>query len=144
MSKVPGGLELLARGLVAGLVSGGFNLLYFFVYLAATDLVVRQPTWGSVSVSSLVPCLLAALGYAWLARRSERADTYYAVIVGAVVVASFAGMLRATLPDGSVKPAGFDGLVMPMHVVVGLAAVILIPPSVAARLMRRTSLCFPA
>ena len=144
MSKVSGGIALLGRGLVAGLVSGGFNLLYFFGYLAATDLLVRQPTWGSVSMSSLVPCLLASLGYAWLTRRSERADTYFAIVVGVVVLASFAGMLQTTLPDGSPKPAGFDGLVMPMHVVVGMAAVLLIPPSVAARLMRRTSLCFPA
>ena len=144
MSKMPAGIELLARGLVAGLVSGGFNLLYFFVYLSVTDLVVHQPTWGSVSVSSLVPCLLGALGYSWLARRSERAESYFAVVVGAVVIASFAGIFQATLPDGSLKPVGFDGLVMPMHVVVGLAAALLIPPGVAARLKRHTSLCFPA
>lgn len=143
MSKVPSNIELLARGFVAGVLAGGCNLVYFFVYLAATGLQAREPTWASVAVSSLVPCLLAAAGYAWLARRSERARAYFGLVVGAIVVASFAGIFQATLPDGSLKPAGFDGLVMPMHVVVGLAAALVIPPSVGAHLARWTRLRLP-
>ena len=127
MTDPPGGRELLVRGFAAGLVSGGFNLLYFFVYSAATGLSAREPTWASVAVSSLVPCVLGALGYAWLARRSVRADAYFALVVGAIVALSFDGLFHAKLPDGSLKPPGFDGLVMPMHVVVGLAAVLFIP-----------------
>jgi hypothetical protein len=32
-----------------------------------------------------------------------------------------------TIGDGTPKPAGFDGAVMPMHVVVGLATALLVP-----------------
>jgi hypothetical protein len=40
---------------------------------------------------------------------------------------SFEGLFRQTLPDGTPKPAGFDGAVMPMHVVVGVATALLMP-----------------
>lgn len=138
-----GNIEFLARGLTAGVLSGGLNLIYFFVYVGATGLSVREPSWASIVVSSLVPCLLAAAGYGWLARRTERADTYFWFVVGAIVVASFEGLFRTTLADGSTKPAGFDGLVMPMHGVVGLAAALVIPPGVGARVARWTRLRLP-
>ncbi|HEU5074287.1 MAG TPA: hypothetical protein VFU02_08940 [Polyangiaceae bacterium] len=143
MSNTPAKVTALARGFTAGALSGGFNLLYFYAYLAATELSVREPTWASVVVSSLVPCLLAALGYSWLARRTARADVYFALVVAAIVITSFEGALRTTLPDGSLKPPGFDGLVMPMHVVVGLAAALVIPPSIGLRLARRARLRLP-
>lgn len=143
MSRTPGYLEYFVRGLTAGVVSAGFNLLYFFVYVGVTRVSVREPTWASIAVSSLVPCLLAAAGYAWLARRTPRAGVYFWLLVGAIVVASFEGIFRTTLPDGSLKPAGFDGLVMPMHVVVGLTAALVIPSSVGASFGRWTSLRLP-
>lgn len=143
MSNTPGKIQVLLRGLAAGVLSAAFNLLYFWMYVGATGLSVREPTWTSVTVSSLVPCLLGALGYGWLVRRAERAEAYFALVVGAIVVLSFEGLFRTTLPDGSLKPPGFDGLVMPMHVVVGLAAALVIPPSLGARAARWLSLRLP-
>ena len=52
-------------------------------------------------------------------------------MVGAAVVmgllAVVLGFVNPMLPDGSVKPPGFQGLVQPMHVVVPLFFVLLIP-----------------
>lgn len=50
-----------------------------------------------------------------------------------IVIVSFEGIFRQTLPDGTPKPAGFDGAVMPMHVVVGLAMALLVPWSARRR-----------
>jgi hypothetical protein len=44
-----------------------------------------------------------------------------------ITLGSFAGVFQETLPSGALKPAGFDQLVMPMHVVVGFLAAWLIP-----------------
>jgi hypothetical protein len=48
-------------------------------------------------------------------------------VTACIILISFEGLLRQTLPDGTPKPAGFDGAVMPMHVVVGLATALLVP-----------------
>jgi hypothetical protein len=120
--------RLLLAGLGAGGTSAFVNNLYFLAYRKVTGIRVTEPTFTSITISSLFPSVLAALGYFALSRASARkAPAIFLVVTCAITIASFAGVLQETLPNGALKPPGFDGLVMPMHVAVGVAAALLIP-----------------
>jgi hypothetical protein len=119
--------RLLWGGALAGATSALVNSLYFLAYRALTGIQVQEPSVGSISVSSLLPCLLAALGYFALSRLTERVSSIFVAVTLAITLASFESVFRDTLPAGTLKPAGFDGLVLPMHAAVGMAAALLIP-----------------
>ncbi|HSU38764.1 MAG TPA: hypothetical protein VLJ38_04320 [Polyangiaceae bacterium] len=123
----PGFERLLLGGLVAGAISACANNVYFMVYRWATGFYGHEPSFTSITLSSLAPSAPAALGYFVLARLTARARVVFASLTAIIIVISFEGLLRQTLPDGAPKPAGFDGAVMPMHVVVGLATALLVP-----------------
>lgn len=126
-AKQPGFERVLLGGLAAGAASVLTNSVYFVVYRWATEFSGREPTFASITLSSFAPSLPAALGYVALWRLTERPRLVFASVTAVIIVLSFEGLLRQTLPDGSPKPAGFDGAVMPMHVVVGLATAFLVP-----------------
>ncbi len=118
---------ILLRGALAGATSAVANSLYLALYLAVTKEALQVPTFFSVAASSLLPTVLAALGYFVLARVTRRAPVLFVALASAITLASFEGAFRSTLPDGTPKPPGFDLLVLPMHVGVGAAAALLIP-----------------
>lgn len=126
-AKSPGFGQLLLGGLAAGAVSAFTNDVYFVVYRWATGFHGQEPSFASITLSSLAPSLPAALGYFVLSRLTKRARLVFTSMTAIIIVVSFEGLLRPTLPDGAPKPAGFDGAVMPMHVVVGLATMLLVP-----------------
>ena len=126
-AKNPGFGQLLLGGLAAGAVSAFTNDAYFAVYCWATDFHEQEPSFASITLSSLAPSVPAALGYFVLSRLIKRARLVFASVTAIIIVVSFEGLLRQTLPDGAPKPAGFDGAVMPMHVAVGLATMLLVP-----------------
>src|SRR5688500_11760077 len=111
----------------AGLLSALFNDLSFALYLGFSGSSFAEPSWLSVTLSSFFPSVLAGAGYALLSRFSAHARRLFVAVTSAIVILSFESAFRDTLPDGSAKPAGFDLLVMPMHVVVGLVAILLVP-----------------
>lgn len=119
--------RFLWGGAVAGFAGAFVNSIYFVAYRAATGFEGAEPTLGSVMLSSLFPPVLAGLGYGVLSRFTQRATLIFVVLTCAITLATFESILRTTLPDGSLKPAGFDALVMPMHVVVGGLAALIIP-----------------
>jgi hypothetical protein len=117
----------VSAGAAAGLLSALINNVYFAVYLGFSGSSFGEPSWLSVTLSSFFPSVLGGAGYAVLSRFSARARPLFAAVTSAIVILSFESVFRDTLPDGSAKPAFFDLLVMPMHVVVGLAAILLVP-----------------
>ena len=126
-AKSPGFGRLLLGGLAAGAVSAFTNNVYFAVYRWATDFYGHEPSFASITLSSLAPSAPAALGYFLLSRLTERARLVFASVTAIIIVISFEGLFRQTLPDRTPKPAGFDGAVMPMHVVVGVATALFVP-----------------
>lgn len=118
---------LLLGGAVAGAASAVLNAAYFIGYRALTDIRVHMPTLGSITAASVLPSLLAAVGYYALTKLTRRATLVFVLATSAITLASFESVFRATLPDGSLKPYCFDLLVMPMHALVGFAAAWLIP-----------------
>jgi hypothetical protein len=141
MSEAATERPLLARflwgGVVAGCASAFVNSSYFVAYRMATEFTAAVPTLGSVVLSSLFPPVLAGLGYGLLSRFTKRATLVFVSLTCAITLATFESMLSTTLPDGTLKPPGFDALVMPMHVVVGGLAALIIPR--IARGQRRRS-----
>jgi hypothetical protein len=122
----------LSKVLLAGVGAGGtsaiVNNLYFLGYRELTGIQVAEPTFASITLSSLLPSVLAALGYFALSRLApRRALAIYVAVTCVITIGSFAGIFQDELPNGAPKPSGFDGLVMPMHVVVGAVAALLIP-----------------
>lgn len=126
-AQKPGFGRVMVGGLAAGAVGALTNNVYFAVYGWATDFSGHEPTFASITLSSLLPSVPAALGYFALSRFTERAGLVFASVTALIIVISFEGIFRQALPDGTPKPAGFDGAVMPMHVVVGLATALLVP-----------------
>jgi hypothetical protein len=122
----------LRAGAIAGVAAAALNALWFAAYGAATGIEFSQPTYGSIGASSVAPMLLGAIGFHVLGRLTPRATSIFAATTGLITLASFAGIVQDALPDGTPKPAGFDALVMPMHVVVGAMAAVLLPRLVAA------------
>jgi hypothetical protein len=117
----------LGGGVVAGFAAAAVNDTYAFGYRTLTAFDFGHPTYGSITASSIVPCVLAAAGYFALTRFTRHAAGILGAVTALVTIGSFAGAFQATLPDGSEKPPGFDALVMPMHVVVGVLAALVIP-----------------
>ena len=117
----------LYGGFAAGVASALVNDVYAFVYRATTGFDALHPTYGSITVSSIFPSVLAAMGYFALTRFTRHAAAVLGVVTAAVTLFSFQTAFGATLPDGSPKPPGFDALTMPMHVVVGAIAAFVIP-----------------
>jgi hypothetical protein len=117
----------VSAGAAAGLLSALINGAYFAAHLIFSGSSFAEPSWLSVTLSSFFPSVLGGAGYALLSRFTRRARPLFVAITSAIVILSFESVFRDTLPDGSVKPPGFDLLVMPMHVVVGLVAILLVP-----------------
>jgi len=117
----------LLGGFAAGIASALVNDVYAFVYRATTGFASLHPTYGSITVSSIFPSFLAAVGYFALTRFTRHAGTVLALVTAAITFYSFQTAFSATLPDGSAKPPGFDALTLPMHVVVGAVAAFVIP-----------------
>ena len=122
----------LRAGAIVGIAAAALNALWFASYGAVTGTEFSHPTYGSIGASSILPVLLGAIGFHVLGRLTPRATSIFAATTGVITVASFAGILQDALPDGTPKPAGFDALVMPMHVVVGAMAAVLLPRLVGA------------
>ena len=131
MSDAATGRPLLRRflrgGAVAGLAGALVNSIYFVAYGSATGFEGAEPTLGSVVLSSLFPPVLAALGYGVLSRLTKHATLVFVLLTCAITLATFHSVFSTALPNGALKPAGFDALVMPMHVVVGGLAALIIP-----------------
>jgi len=119
--------RFLAGGALSGAIGALVNSLYFALFTAQVAYAGAEPTLGSVVVASFFPPVLAGLGYGVLARLTERATPIFVLVTWAITLATFQSVFDVTLPDGTPKPAGFDALVMPMHVVVGGFASLILP-----------------
>src|SRR5688572_23610949 len=89
--------SVLLAGVVAGVSSAALNALYFFAYPILTGFRAEEPTLVSVVSSSVLPLLVAAVGYFVLARLTRQAAIVCIVLTLAVTVLSFEGIFRDVL-----------------------------------------------
>ncbi|GAB4424374.1 MAG: hypothetical protein OHK0039_41520 [Bacteroidia bacterium] len=128
-NSTPSITTVLKAGLIAAGVSAAVNLAYHFIYVAATGIALPASIgWPQVLISSILPVMLAGLGYFALLRFvPARARVIFVGVVLGLALLSLGGSFADPLPDGSPAPAGFALWSAPMHIVAGLAAALLIP-----------------
>lgn len=122
-------VQSLKAGLIASAAVAAVNLVYHFVYVAITGIILPPPI-GPVPVifSSFMPTMLASLGWFGLGKfLPSRAQTVFVVVVMALALLSITGSFSDPLPDGSPAPAGFALWSAPMHVVAGVFTAWLVP-----------------
>ena len=120
--------EIFTAGLVAGLLAVLLNNFYSYLYTAFTGFRLPELIHiGTVTLASFFSCLLAAIFYFVLAQYTKFPKAAFMTVGGIFMLVSLLGPLTATLPDGSQVPSGFAGLTMPMHLITGICAIIVIP-----------------
>ena len=115
-------------GLLAGILGALVNNIYSFLYTSITGFSIPKIIHlGSITSASILLVVVSSLFYFVLAKFSSKAKLIY-IIVGIIfMIFSFWAPLSSHLPDGTPTPEGFAGLTLPMHVISGLLAFILIP-----------------
>ena len=88
---------------------------------------VPGPWLIMVTVSSIVPLLLAGVVYFLLEKYTGIGAKIFAGLAVVLTVLSVYGNFQPTLPDGTPTPEGFALLTVPMHFVAGLIAAFGIP-----------------
>ncbi len=115
-------------GVVAAACAAAANLAWRRAYPSMTGYPLPSlidPT--SVVVASVLSVLLAAGVYLLLSRGMTIATPLY--VVGCLVTAAASCMapLTPVMPDGSPVPPGFPLLTIPMHLIAGVMAAVVVP-----------------
>lgn len=114
----------LIGGLVAGVITAVLNNLWNFIYPAIGGVSVPEViNLGSVTMMSMVPLLIAAVGYFVLSRFLPNATPIFQGLTIVLALLSLFGTFNPPMP----VPAGFAGLSAPMHVIAGLVGALVIP-----------------
>lgn len=118
---------VLKAGLIAGFFGVGLNNLWSL--LAAALGATIPPAFAiAVTVSSLLPVIVASLIYFVLARFSAKGTLIFTVVGVAFLLFSFVPIFTSPqLPDGTAADDTFPLLVAPMHVISGALALYGIP-----------------
>ncbi len=126
----------VTAGLLAGLAAALLNIVIYLVVAGAGGHGLELVVVGSILVASLLPNLLAALLYFILSRLTRHARPLLTLAVAAFVVVSVLphlGIGPAPSPALAALPAGFDLVTIPLHLVFGLTAILVMPRLVDRR-----------
>jgi Family of unknown function (DUF6069) len=114
----------LIGGAVAGVITAVLNNLWNLIYPAIGGVSVPEViNLESVTMMSIVPLLIAAVGYFVLSRFTSNATPIFQGITIVLALLSLAGTFSPPMP----VPAGFAGLSAPMHIIAGLVGALVIP-----------------
>ena len=119
----------LLGGLIAGVAASILNNIWLLVYPLITGNEVPEIiNIGSVTTSSILGLLVGGFVYFVLHRLTKK-GTFIFITAGVVFTfLSLMGPINMTeLPDGNSAPEGFALLTIPMHLIAGLASVIITP-----------------
>lgn len=120
----PAFMGYLIGGLVAGIIAAILNNLWNFIYpaiggVSAPDVI----NVGSVTMMSIAPLLIAAVGYFVLSRFVDNATSIFQIGTVVLALLSLFGTFNPPMP----VPDGFAGLSAPMHIIAGLVGAFVIP-----------------
>ena len=120
--------NVFTAGLAAGLVGVLLNNFYSYLYTALTGFALPELIHvGTITLASFFSCLFGSIAYFGLTKVTKHPRIAFMFIGGIVTLVSLAGPLTATMPDGSAVPDGFAGLTIPMHLISGISAIMIIP-----------------
>lgn len=119
--------RVLKAGLIAGFIGVGLNNIWSMI-AGALGATIPPAFALAVTISSLLPVVIASLIYFLLARYLTKGPLVFTVLgVGFLFFSFFPIFNNPQLPDGSVMDDTFPLLVAPMHVFSGLLALYGIP-----------------
>ncbi len=123
-SAKPAFTGYLIGGVVAGLAAAVLNNLWNLIYPMIGGVSVPEViNLGSVSLMSIVPLLIAGVGYFILSRFVSNATPIFQIGTIVLALLSLFGTFSPPMP----VPDGFAGLSGPMHVIAGLVGAFVIP-----------------
>ena len=115
----------MGRAVLAGLIAGAVGALLGNVAVLILSRQFGQSfeqlNWFSVSRASMISCMIAAFVYSGLTRWSKRPAVWFAVM-GLAIAAIDSVMVTLHPPE-----AGFDRIANPLHFIVAISALVLIP-----------------
>jgi uncharacterized membrane protein YeaQ/YmgE (transglycosylase-associated protein family) len=110
-------------GLIAGIVGAIIANIYFLIFSSVTGYSYAELNLFSITLAGIIPSVIGALVYFGLSRMTAKATTLF-VALGIVLGALSALPVFIAPPN----PApGFAAATTPMHLIVALSAVIIIP-----------------
>lgn len=113
---------------MAGVISAVLNNIYSMIYTSVTSIDVSEIiNFVSVTGASIVPTIVGTLCYFGLSRVTKKATLIYVIAGSLLAVGSCAGAFGDTLADGTATPEGFTALTVPMHLIAGLTAILIVP-----------------
>lgn len=120
----PGFMGYLTGGVVAGVITAILNNLWNFIYPAIGGVSVPDViNVGSVTMMSIAPLLIAAVGYFVLSRFVDNATPIFQIGTVVLALLSLFGTFNPPMP----VPDGFAALSAPMHIIAGLVGALVIP-----------------
>lgn len=111
----------ILAGLIAGAVSALLANLAALVLSRQLNQTVDDLNWLSISRAAMVSCVAGGFVYAGLARWTKRPAIWFAIV--GLAVAAVDSVLVAMHPSS----ASFARLANPLHFVVAITAIIIIP-----------------
>ena len=113
--------RVVLAGLIAGAVGAVLGNVAVLILSRQFGQSFEQLNWFSVSRASMISCMIAAFVYSGLARWSKRPVVWFAAM-GLAIAALDSVMVTLHPPE-----AGFDRIANPLHFVVAISALVLIP-----------------
>jgi hypothetical protein len=120
----------LAAGLLAGTAAFILNNIIYLIMTAIGGFDWDLLTAASIVLASLLPNLIAALVFFGLTRFTKRARlllTVGVIVFVLVSVLPHLGIGPPPSPALEALPDGFDLVTIPLHIVFGLTAIVIIP-----------------
>lgn len=114
-------------GVVAALVAVIFNNVWAVVCQTQIRVVTELVNLLTITISTIIPLLLAGVFYWWLNTKSNKFESIYKWVIVIITLVSLIGPLQNTLPDGTATPEGFTILTIPMHLIAGACAWFFVP-----------------
>jgi hypothetical protein len=119
--------QTLKAGLYSGLIAAVINNLYGFIYKTVTDIQAAIINPVSISLSSILPLVIAGPVFYFLASKLKKGAAIFSIASIVLGFLSLYSSFQPVLPDGSAVPQGFVLLTAPMHIVAAICAAIGIP-----------------
>lgn len=131
--------KILRNSIIAGFISIFLNITYCLLY---TSLFKGEiPEFVNISyitITSMLPMMFAALFYYLLLQYARNPNMIFIIVSLFATVASLILPLMPTLPNGIHTPPGFLAIAAPMHIIIGIACMLIIP---ACRVCKTCSGC---
>jgi hypothetical protein len=113
--------KTLLGGVIAGLIAAIVSVLAANVLSHITGYSFKELTLTSITVASIMTNLIGSLIFYYLTKKSRGAVLIYTIL--AILMATLDSLLAALNPPGK----GFGTLAIPIHYIVAIISILIVP-----------------